>query len=753
MKTNFRLVTIMMVMLAFLFLVANVKAEVRTYDSDDVPQTIPDPGTIYSSLTVPDAGKIDDVDVVITITHQYNADLDVYLISPDGTEVKLFTDVGDFSANFVNTILDDEADLAIDGPYGRKPFAPFTGRYQPEGKLSDFDGQGIQGEWKLKVKDDDDALIGTLQSWSLTIEFTPPAEYLWNGSAGDSLWDTPANWTVTESIWTWPNEEFSDKKINSDTWAIDILNGDSVIRASQLAIQGPADGYPTAVLTLDNASSLTLMGRLAIGGVDGSKGQIDILGGSTVTIFGEGEDLKVTDNDDTWGALNIVDSNVYIADDLDIDQGEGYINISGSSTITADDLIVANTAAAVGYLDISGTTTVTIVDDIDVDEGTATITIGGDAVISTGDDVYVADQAGSVCTMTLTGNSVLNVGDDLKVGDDEGSVGHLIVSGNAMIVDVDDFETNAGEGHITITDNASVSFSPDGDLELANEPNGVGTMDISGTATVNIDDDIDLGKKGVGTLNISGDATLNVPDELYIGDDEGSEGHMNISGNAMVTVVDDIDVGDNGPGTLDISENATLHVVDSIKIAENGGEGHVTIRGNATVNNDDDIEPGVEGLGTCDISENATVNVGDDFELGVDPGSEGHLTISGNASVTCQRIFVGKNLESITSLTMNGGQIIAAGEGLKLGNSGGADIGQSRVFMNDGLLQAEALEFVITDSQIIYTGGEFRIASASLDEAGMQQLITDGKIVADVAYSIVTDGSYTVLKPEEPPMP
>jgi T5SS/PEP-CTERM-associated repeat protein len=311
-------------------------------------------------------------------------------------------------------------------------------------------------------------------------------------------------------------------------------------------------------------------------------------------------------------------------------------------------------------------------------------------------------------------------------------------------------ETNDGKGHIIISGNATVNVGDD--LELANEPTGVGTVDISGTATVTITDDIDLGKKGVGTLNISGDATLHVPDELYIGDDGGSEGHLNISGNATVEVVDDIDVGDNGLlGTLDISENATVHVVDSIKIAENGGPGHMTVSGTATVNVDDDIEPGCSpGIGTLDISENATVILGDDFELGVDAGGEGHLTVSGNASVTCDDLFVGKDLDSITSLTINGGETIC-GDDLHMGNSGGADIGQSRVFMNGGMLQAEGLNINITDSQIVYTGGLFGIGSADVNEAGMQQLITDGTIVVDVVdgvYSIATTGDgYTVLNP------
>ena len=391
--------------------------------------------------------------------------------------------------------------------------------------------------------------------------------YLWNGSAGDGLWETPLNWTVTDSVWTWPNEEFGNKMVNSDTIAIDILNGDAVTREGELAIQGAADGSTTAVLTV-NGSSLTVNG------------------------------------------------------DLETNDGEGHIIISGNATV--------------------------------------------------------------------------NVGDD---------------------------------------------------LELANEPGGVGTVDISGTATVTLFDDIDLGKQGVGTLNISGDATLYVPDELYIGDDEGSVGHMNISGNATVTVDDDLDVGDDGAGTCDISENATVNVVDSIKISENGGEGHLTVRGTATVNVDDDIEPGCSptGLGTMDIDEKATVNVGDDFELGVDPGGQGHLTISGDASVTCVDMLVGMSLESITSLTINGGETII--DDLIMGSGDGdPSIGQSRVFINGGLLQAEGLSIAITDSQIIFTGGEFRIGSASLDEASMQQLIDDGTIVAEGTYSITTDGDYTVLK-------
>ena len=206
------------------------------------------------------------------------------------------------------------------------------------------------------------------------------AVYLWNGSAADGLWETPANWTVTDSAWTWPNEEAAaanaidpnaaTKWTNADTIAIDILNGDAVTHG-WLAIQGALDGSTTAVLTLNNASSLTVDGRLATSTTSGmmGRGQIDILGGSTLAIIGADNDIRIADDNDNWGTLNIVDSTVDIADDLITDQGEGHITISGSSIVNADDIVIADPNDSVGYLDISGTSLVRVVDDLRIAEG------------------------------------------------------------------------------------------------------------------------------------------------------------------------------------------------------------------------------------------------------------------------------------------------------------------------------------------------------------------------------------------------
>lgn len=168
MKITFGLTVTIMIIFVSLFLATKVMAAVYRYDSNDVPKDIPDPGTTFSALTVPDSLVIKDVNVVLDITHTYDGDLNVYLVAPDGTEVELFTAVGDNGDDFDATVLDDEANRSIiDGS------APFIGPYQPEGNLADFGGLNAQGTWQLKITDDTEQDSGVLNSWSLLIEPCP----------------------------------------------------------------------------------------------------------------------------------------------------------------------------------------------------------------------------------------------------------------------------------------------------------------------------------------------------------------------------------------------------------------------------------------------------------------------------------------------------------------------------------------------------------------------------------------------------
>ena len=202
MKITFRLVMITMVMFVSLFLVEEAMAMVHRYDSSDVPEDIPDLGTIYSSLTVPDSFAIKDVNVVLDITHTFGGDLNVYLVAPDGTQVELFTDVGRGNDNFENTILDDEAAISIiDGD------EPFTGPYQPEGSLADLDGLNAQGTWQLNITDDASSDSGVLNSWSLIIEPCPVPSAPTNPKPYDGTTNVAVNaclsWDLASSPTTW----------------------------------------------------------------------------------------------------------------------------------------------------------------------------------------------------------------------------------------------------------------------------------------------------------------------------------------------------------------------------------------------------------------------------------------------------------------------------------------------------------------------------------------------------------------------
>jgi subtilisin-like proprotein convertase family protein/subtilisin family serine protease len=138
---------------------------IQSYSSGDVPLPIDDNVTFTSEIVIADAGEVADVDVLLDITHTFTADLDVFLIAPDGTRIELFQDVGGGGSNFTQTVLDDEASSTIS-----TGAAPFTGSFQPAGNLADLDGMSITGTWLLEITDDAGSDQGTLNEWALVID-------------------------------------------------------------------------------------------------------------------------------------------------------------------------------------------------------------------------------------------------------------------------------------------------------------------------------------------------------------------------------------------------------------------------------------------------------------------------------------------------------------------------------------------------------------------------------------------------------
>lgn len=116
-------------------------------------------------------GTVTDLNFDLQIDHTYVGDLIVTLTSPDGTIVELMnrpgspTPLGIFgcSGNNINVTLDDEAGTTVESQCaGAVP--TISGTHQPNGNLSDFDGDVYAGTWTLTVTDNAGQDTGTIIS-------------------------------------------------------------------------------------------------------------------------------------------------------------------------------------------------------------------------------------------------------------------------------------------------------------------------------------------------------------------------------------------------------------------------------------------------------------------------------------------------------------------------------------------------------------------------------------------------------------
>ena len=109
-------------------------------------------------------GPITDVNVTIRLTHTWDEDLDIYLVSPGGQTVQLARRVGANGDNFTNTTFDDQTGTAIGSGS-----APFSGTYRPQTPLSLFNGTNPNGNWFLEVVDRASGDQGRIETWSLKV--------------------------------------------------------------------------------------------------------------------------------------------------------------------------------------------------------------------------------------------------------------------------------------------------------------------------------------------------------------------------------------------------------------------------------------------------------------------------------------------------------------------------------------------------------------------------------------------------------
>ncbi|CAN1509283.1 Gliding motility-associated, C-terminal domain [Flavobacteriaceae bacterium] len=147
--------------------------------SNNSSYAIPDNSTagvsspiVVSGITPSVIGAGSIASVCININHTFDADLDIFLESPDGTRIILSTDNGGSNDNYTGTCFSPTAVTAITAGAAN---APFTGSFLPEGLFSALNTLLINGTWKLFVKDDTGGDIGNIVGWTITFNNNAPA--------------------------------------------------------------------------------------------------------------------------------------------------------------------------------------------------------------------------------------------------------------------------------------------------------------------------------------------------------------------------------------------------------------------------------------------------------------------------------------------------------------------------------------------------------------------------------------------------
>lgn len=135
--------------------------------SEAVPIASGPPAVTSASIEVAGIsdGAVAHLSVSVDLDHEWNGDLALSLLGPNGTRVVLASRRGGHGDQFRETVFDPVAPMAIGDAV-----APFAGRFRPHGDLTDLHGCHAEGRWTLEVDDRDFHDAGTIASWSLTLE-------------------------------------------------------------------------------------------------------------------------------------------------------------------------------------------------------------------------------------------------------------------------------------------------------------------------------------------------------------------------------------------------------------------------------------------------------------------------------------------------------------------------------------------------------------------------------------------------------
>ncbi|MGL4396394.1 MAG: proprotein convertase P-domain-containing protein [Hyphomicrobium sp.] len=299
-----------------------------TFDTDTL---LPDQATVFAlvstaGFTVP-ASNITSIQVKnLNITHPFVADLDIYLVDPDGNETLLISNIGDDGDDFLNTTFSDASNNLIENA-----LAPFSGTFRPMQALNDLIPGQIAGTWKLKIADDTFSDDGMLHGFELVFNYVNNAPSAVSVSATvTSLYEDVS----TASRVKVANLVVSDDGVGSQTLALTGPDATSFeIIGTELFLRA---GVKLDFETKASFSVVVTANDPTVGGnvdVSSATFTVNVSNKSPENVFGSsGHDTLNggTDGDRVYGFSGNDRINTYGGDDV-ITGGRGRDTMSGGS--------------------------------------------------------------------------------------------------------------------------------------------------------------------------------------------------------------------------------------------------------------------------------------------------------------------------------------------------------------------------------------------------------------------------------------
>ena len=340
-----------------------------------------------------------------------------------------------------------------------------------------------------------------------------------------------------------------------------------------------------------------------------------------------------------------------------------------------DRVVLGNDQQAVGIVTVTGRESgFTVTQDLTVGaSGSGTLNVQAGSKVSAAEASF-GDGKGSIGMGTVAGSdSSLEVKGVLKVG--VLGTGTLNVQAGGTVTSSGDTylgngkDGNTGNGTITVTGadstfnalknlaagvtgTGTVNVQANGKLVvsgggLLGSMNGVtGTLTVSGTnSTVNITNNLIVGKAGIGVLGVQAGGKLIVGKTLGLGDVAKSNGTATVSGaGSTINATEGVVVGNEGSGTLNVQTGGKVTGAGIVIGKLKGSTGMVTVTGaNSTLELGGNVFVGQSGKGTLDLRAGGSLTTTKRVGIGAtDANGEGRVTIVGDGSILkAEKVIVG----------------------------------------------------------------------------------------------------------------